>query len=105
LKGGVIMDVHERPTRARIRGKKAGRFGGGDGAWSGVTFRIFAKEGRAWRPDGPSIKVIREIMKTVTIPVMAQGCAFGHFFQKPKVLAGAGKWTSLTKSEVADAGG
>jgi len=67
LKGGVIMDV-TNAEQARIA-EKAGAWRG-DGA--GARPSDIRKEGGVARMA--SIKVIREIMATVTIPVMAR-CA------------------------------
>jgi len=72
LKGGVIYGRHQR--RASPNRGKSWRVCS-DGRWS-ACLRDIRKEGGVARMA--SIKIIREIMKTVTIPVMAK-VRIGHF--------------------------
>jgi len=89
LKGGVIMDV-TNAEQARIA-EKAGACA--VMALERVPSDI-RKEGGVARMA--SIKVIREIMATVTIPVMAK-VRIGHFSEAE--VCKRSKWTSSTKAK------
>ena len=89
LKGGVIMDV-TNAEQARIA-EKAGACA--VMALERVPSDIRTEGGVARMA---AIKVIREIMKTVTIPVMAK-VRIGHFAEA-EVLRPS-KWTSLTRAK------
>ena len=78
LKGGVIMDVTD--AQARSRARRRGRDGAGTRA--GPDTR------RGRRGPYGSTQEIREIMDTVSIPVMAK-CRIGHFAEA-QILQGVG---------------